>query len=53
MLQTCYTPIGTLLIGELLTNLWSKPLDKATIHSLIGFFMDRLVSWLVFGLVSK
>ena len=33
-----------LLLGEVLVHLASKPLDDAAIHSLIGFFTDRLVS---------
>ncbi|CAK9139875.1 unnamed protein product, partial [Ilex paraguariensis] len=33
---------GILLLGELLTKLASKLLDNATIHSLIGFFTERL-----------
>lgn len=36
--------LGILLLGEVLVRLASKPLDDATIHSLIGFFTDRLVS---------
>ncbi|KAF3450688.1 hypothetical protein FNV43_RR06777 [Rhamnella rubrinervis] len=36
---------GTLLLAEVLTNLASKPLDNATIHSLIKFFSDRLADW--------
>ncbi|KAM6585194.1 hypothetical protein CsatB_012196 [Cannabis sativa] len=36
---------GTLLLGEVLRRLASKPLDSAIIHSLIGFFTDRLVDW--------
>ncbi|KAL5757752.1 hypothetical protein ACOSP7_020363 [Xanthoceras sorbifolium] len=36
---------GTLLLGEVLTCLASKPLDDATIHSLIVFFTDRLADW--------
>lgn len=34
---------GILLLAEVLTGLASKPLDNATIHSLIGFFTDRLI----------
>ncbi|XP_048327922.1 MMS19 nucleotide excision repair protein homolog isoform X2 [Ziziphus jujuba] len=30
---------------ELLMNLVSKPLDNVTMHSLIGFFTDRLADW--------
>ncbi|CAK9153494.1 unnamed protein product [Ilex paraguariensis] len=36
---------GILLLGELLTKLASKLLDNATIHSLIGFFTERLADW--------
>ncbi|KAB1218501.1 hypothetical protein CJ030_MR3G026381 [Morella rubra] len=36
---------GILLLGEVLTRLPSKPLDSDTIHSLIGFFTDRLADW--------
>ncbi|XVF74504.1 hypothetical protein PTKIN_Ptkin13bG0115700 [Pterospermum kingtungense] len=36
---------GTLLLGEVLVQLASKPLDAAAIHSLIGFFSDRLADW--------
>ncbi|KAK0598457.1 hypothetical protein LWI29_034853 [Acer saccharum] len=36
---------GILLLGEVLTHLASKPLDDATVHSLIVFFTDRLVDW--------
>ncbi|KAJ4718033.1 MMS19 nucleotide excision repair [Melia azedarach] len=36
---------GILLLGELLTRLDSKPLDDATVHSLIAFFTDRLADW--------
>ncbi|KAA3478595.1 MMS19 nucleotide excision repair protein-like protein isoform X1 [Gossypium australe] len=36
---------GILLLGEVLVRLASKPLDDATIHSLIGFFTDRLADW--------
>ncbi|KAL6134525.1 hypothetical protein ACLB2K_066756 [Fragaria x ananassa] len=36
---------GILLLAEVLTCLSSKPLDNATIHSLIGFFTDRLSDW--------
>lgn len=35
---------GILLLGDLLTHLASKPLDDATIHSMLAFFTDRLVS---------
>ncbi|PON54356.1 Coatomer beta subunit [Parasponia andersonii] len=36
---------GTVLLAEVLGNLVLKPLDKVTIHSLIGFFTDRLADW--------
>ncbi|KAB2079049.1 hypothetical protein ES319_A06G205300v1 [Gossypium barbadense] len=36
---------GILLLGEVLVRLASKPLDDATIRSLIGFFTDRLADW--------
>ncbi|XP_031255744.1 MMS19 nucleotide excision repair protein homolog isoform X2 [Pistacia vera] len=36
---------GILLLGEVLSNLVSKPLDDATVHSLIAFFSDRLADW--------
>ncbi|XWS11994.1 hypothetical protein CRYUN_Cryun37aG0052400 [Craigia yunnanensis] len=36
---------GILLLGEVLVHLASKPLDAAAIHSLIGFFTDRLADW--------
>ncbi|XP_038898521.1 MMS19 nucleotide excision repair protein homolog isoform X2 [Benincasa hispida] len=36
---------GILLLGELLACLASKPLDGATIHSLIAFFTERLADW--------
>ncbi|EOY26932.1 MMS19 nucleotide excision repair protein, putative isoform 1 [Theobroma cacao] len=36
---------GILLLGEVLMHLASKPLDDATIHSLIQFFTDRLADW--------
>ncbi|XWS18947.1 hypothetical protein CRYUN_Cryun32bG0088600 [Craigia yunnanensis] len=36
---------GILLLGEVLVHLASKPLDDAAIHSLIGFFTDRLADW--------
>ena len=35
---------GNLLLAEVLGRLASKPLGSAIIHSLIGFFTDRLVS---------
>ncbi|XP_062115122.1 MMS19 nucleotide excision repair protein homolog isoform X2 [Humulus lupulus] len=36
---------GTLLLAEVLGRLASKPLGSAIIHSLIGFFTDRLADW--------
>ncbi|XVE88815.1 hypothetical protein DITRI_Ditri19aG0098700 [Diplodiscus trichospermus] len=36
---------GILLLGEVLGHLASKPLDDAAIHSLIGFFTERLADW--------
>ncbi|CAI9281079.1 unnamed protein product [Lactuca saligna] len=36
---------GILLLAELLTRISSKPLENATIHSLIGFFAERLSDW--------
>ncbi|KAM4100099.1 hypothetical protein ACB094_05G042800 [Castanea mollissima] len=36
---------GILLLAEVLTCLATKPLDNATLHSLIGFFTDRLADW--------
>ncbi|GMI72401.1 homolog of yeast MET18 [Hibiscus trionum] len=36
---------GILLLGEVLVHLASKPLDDATVHSLIAFFTDRLADW--------
>ncbi|KAL6006074.1 hypothetical protein ACLOJK_040119, partial [Asimina triloba] len=36
---------GILLLAELVTRLILKPLDNATIHSLIGFFTSRLADW--------
>ncbi|KAK8503384.1 hypothetical protein V6N12_034779 [Hibiscus sabdariffa] len=36
---------GILLLGEVLVRLASKPLDDATVHSLITFFTDRLADW--------
>lgn len=35
---------GILLLAEVMTRIESKPLNSATIHSLVGFFKDRLVS---------
>ncbi|XP_030972279.1 MMS19 nucleotide excision repair protein homolog isoform X2 [Quercus lobata] len=36
---------GILLLAEVLTCLATKALDNATLHSLIGFFADRLADW--------
>nr|KYP54266.1 MMS19 nucleotide excision repair protein isogeny [Cajanus cajan] len=36
---------GILLLAEVITRIESKPLDSAIIHSLVGFFKDRLVNW--------
>ncbi|KAK1434164.1 hypothetical protein QVD17_11082 [Tagetes erecta] len=36
---------GVLLLAELLTRVSSKHLENNTIHSLIGFFADRLSDW--------
>ncbi|KAL3528688.1 hypothetical protein ACH5RR_008010 [Cinchona calisaya] len=36
---------GILLLGELLTQLMSKPLSNSAVHVLIGFFTDRLEDW--------
>ncbi|XP_019458712.1 PREDICTED: MMS19 nucleotide excision repair protein homolog [Lupinus angustifolius] len=36
---------GILLLSEVLTLIESKPLSSATIHSLVGFFKDRLADW--------
>ncbi|XVE52023.1 hypothetical protein DITRI_Ditri02bG0087100 [Diplodiscus trichospermus] len=36
---------GILLLGEVLVHLQSKTLDAAAIHSLMGFFTDRLADW--------
>ena len=35
---------GNLLLAELLDKLASKPLSSSSIHSLVGFFTERLVS---------
>ncbi|XP_073301996.1 MMS19 nucleotide excision repair protein homolog isoform X2 [Primulina huaijiensis] len=35
---------GILLLAEVLDKLTSKPLTDTSIHSLIGFFSERLVS---------
>ncbi|KAL0319306.1 UNVERIFIED_CONTAM: MMS19 nucleotide excision repair protein [Sesamum angustifolium] len=41
-----YSPLfGILLLGELLAQLTLKPLDSTSIHSLIGFFTERLADW--------
>lgn len=49
------TSSGILLLAEVLTRIASKPLGSSTIHSLAGFFNERLVSrnispatWLTF-----
>lgn len=44
---------GILLLAELLTRISSKPLENATIHSLIGFFAERLVSLVNYLLNGK
>ncbi|KAH1207489.1 MMS19 nucleotide excision repair [Glycine max] len=36
---------GILLLAEVMTRIESKPLNSATIHSLVGFFKDRLADW--------
>ncbi|KAL2590882.1 hypothetical protein AAZV13_13G312600 [Glycine max] len=36
---------GILLLAEVMTHIESKPLNSATIHSLVGFFKDRLADW--------
>lgn len=36
---------GILLLGEALKCLSSKPLDAATIHSMMSFFKERLADW--------
>ncbi|CAN1285943.1 MMS19 nucleotide excision repair protein homolog [Linum perenne] len=36
---------GTLLLGEALMKLCSKPLESATVHSLMTFFAERLADW--------
>ncbi|KAL7140118.1 hypothetical protein ABFS83_09G100200 [Erythranthe nasuta] len=36
---------GTLLLAEILEQLTSKPLNSTSIHSLIGFFTERLADW--------
>ncbi|KAG2371127.1 MMS19 nucleotide excision repair protein-like protein [Vigna angularis] len=40
---------GILLLAEVITRVESKPLDSATIHSLVGFFKDRLGDGLIYG----
>ena len=47
-----YSYSGILLLAEVLKGLALKPLDNATIHSLIGFFADRLVSWFSVAQIS-
>lgn len=34
---------GVLLLAEILNDLKAKPLDNAVVHSLIGFFAEKLV----------
>ncbi|XP_047961342.1 MMS19 nucleotide excision repair protein homolog isoform X4 [Salvia hispanica] len=36
---------GNLLLAELLDKLASKPLSSSSIHSLVGFFTERLADW--------
>ncbi|XP_057518701.1 MMS19 nucleotide excision repair protein homolog isoform X2 [Amaranthus tricolor] len=36
---------GILLLAEVLEHLRSKPLDNASIHTLVGFFTERLADW--------
>lgn len=36
---------GILLLAEVITRIESKPLNSATICSLVGFFKDRLADW--------
>ncbi|KAL2332331.1 hypothetical protein Fmac_019912 [Flemingia macrophylla] len=36
---------GILLLAEVITRIESKPLDSAIMHSLVGFFKDRLADW--------
>ncbi|KAG8380020.1 hypothetical protein BUALT_Bualt07G0150100 [Buddleja alternifolia] len=36
---------GILLLAEVLAQLTSKPLNSTSIHSLIGFFTERLADW--------
>ncbi|KAI3455490.1 hypothetical protein Pfo_012153 [Paulownia fortunei] len=36
---------GILLLAEILEQLTSKPLNSTSIHSLIGFFTERLADW--------
>ncbi|RDX83993.1 MMS19 nucleotide excision repair protein-like protein [Mucuna pruriens] len=36
---------GILVLAEVITRIESKPLHSATIHSLVGFFKERLADW--------
>ncbi|CAA7035212.1 unnamed protein product [Microthlaspi erraticum] len=36
---------GVLLLAEILNDLKAKPLDNAVVHSLIGFFSQKLEDW--------
>ncbi|XP_021765348.1 MMS19 nucleotide excision repair protein homolog isoform X2 [Chenopodium quinoa] len=36
---------GILLLAEVLGHLQTKPLDRTTIHTLVGFFSERLADW--------
>ncbi|KAL1188270.1 MMS19 nucleotide excision repair-like protein [Cardamine amara subsp. amara] len=36
---------GILLLAEILNSLKQKPLDNAIVHSLIGFFTEKLADW--------
>uniref|UniRef100_A0A1J3E954 MMS19 nucleotide excision repair protein n=1 Tax=Noccaea caerulescens TaxID=107243 RepID=A0A1J3E954_NOCCA len=36
---------GVLLLAEILNDLKAKPLDNAVVHSLIGFFAEKLEDW--------
>ncbi|KAK2371353.1 MMS19 nucleotide excision repair protein [Trifolium repens] len=36
---------GILLLAEVLTRIQSKPLNSETIHSLVGFFKEKLADW--------
>lgn len=40
--------LGILLLAEVLEHLRLKPLDDASIHTLVGFFTERLVSMQLF-----